>query len=244
MILQVDIGNTRIKWRVCDGGRRVQAGVLQRSGELPVPELAQAPTQVWIASVAGEQLEAQLRGHINEAWNIEPWFARTAAAACGLTNSYAEPQRMGVDRWLAMLAAWNDGQSELCVIDAGSALTIDFVSAEGLHQGGYILPGQDSMERALLSDTDRVRFGNAPVESLVPGQSTEQAVYNGIQLSQVGAVATALNRYGAACQIYFCGGNGATLHDLLGRGGVIQPDLVLDGLALLAGEELAMEATE
>ena len=68
------------------------------------------------------------------------------------------------------------------IVDAGSALTIDFVAANGEHRGGYILPGIDSMERALLSDTDRVRFGEARRDCIDPGRSTEEAVYNGLLL--------------------------------------------------------------
>ena len=213
--------------------------LLVRADDGLLPALAQAPDQVWISSVAGADLEQDLAARIRDRWSIDPWFARTAATACGIINSYAEPARMGVDRWLAMLAAWNAAKAPVCVIDAGSALTIDFVAADGRHRGGYILPGADSMERALLNDTDRVRFGDAPRDRLEPGCSTAEAVLNGIQLSQVGAVATALGRFGDDSDLFFCGGNGALLKELVNCGGTLNPHLVLDGLALLAAEELA-----
>lgn len=236
MILQLDIGNTRLKWRLVDGAHVVDGGAIVRSGDLRLPPLEQTPEQVWVASVAGEEQEALLRQEFKD---LDVWFARTAEQACGLRNSYAQPHRMGVDRWLAMLAAWNQALDAVCVVDAGSALTIDFVSASGTHLGGYILPGLDSMERALLSDTDRVRFADAARDSLAPGQSTEEAVYNGLLLSQAGAVALALDRVGQVGTLYFSGGNGAVLQAALDRGGQFVPDLVLDGLALLANEELA-----
>ena len=238
MILQLDIGNTRVKWRLSADSALPKQGVLPRNSDSLLPALDSTPDQVWVSSVAGAEFEAELTQAIRAEFDVEPWFARTGAAACGVTNSYAEPARMGVDRWLAMLAAWHRSPSALCIVDAGSALTIDFVSADGLHRGGYILPGADSMERALLADTDRVRFGDAPRDCLDPGCSTEAAVFNGIQLSQAGAVSTALARYGEDSALYFCGGNGALLKDLVDCGGEFVPDLVLDGLALLAAEEL------
>jgi type III pantothenate kinase len=236
LILQLDIGNTRIKWRLVEGADTVNCGAILRSGGLDLPPLEQAPEQVWVASVAGEELEALLK---QEFTGVDVWFARTGERACGVSNSYAQPHRMGVDRWLAMLAAWNQAGDAVCVVDAGSALTIDFVSARGTHLGGYILPGLDSMERALLSDTDRVRFADAARDSLAPGQSTEEAVYNGLLLSQAGAVALALDRLDHVGRVYFSGGNGAVLQVALNRGGQFVPDLVLDGLALLANETLA-----
>ena len=236
MILQLDIGNTRLKWRLVEGTEFVDGGAIVRGAGLNLPPLEQVPQQVWVASVAGEEQAALLRQEFS---GLDVWFARSAERACGVRNSYAQPQRMGVDRWLAMLAAWNRAGDEVCVVDAGSALTIDFVSARGAHLGGYILPGLDSMERALLSDTDRVRFADAARDNLAPGQSTEEAVYNGLLLSQAGAVALALDRVGHAGCLYFSGGNGAFLQAALDRDGELAPDLVLDGLALLANEELA-----
>jgi type III pantothenate kinase len=241
VILQLDIGNTRVKWRLCDGTGVQDRGVLARStGEL-LPELKTAPQQAWIASVAGAASETELAEAVGQRWDVQAWFAHTSATACGVTNSYEEPVRMGVDRWLAMLAAWNDARAPVCVIDAGSALTIDFVSADGQHRGGYIVPGLDSMERALLQDTDRVRFGDAARDSIEPGRSTEEAVFNGLQLSQAGAVALALQRFGDGSSLYFCGGNAAQLQTLVNAGGELDPDLVFKGLALLADEELGTD---
>ncbi len=238
MILQMDVGNTRAKWRLCRGQEPVDSGVMDRSCANSLPELTQQPAELWISSVAGSEFETIVREEAQARWNIAPWFARSSASACGLVNSYDEPQRMGVDRWLAMIAAWNQAGEDsglgVCVVDAGSALTIDFVAASGEHLGGYILPGLDSMEKALLQDTDRVRFADAPRDSIAPGRSTEQAVYNGLLLSQAGAVALALSKQTEKYSLLFSGGNGAVVQAVLAMGGNFAADLVLDGLALLA----------
>jgi type III pantothenate kinase len=234
----MDVGNTRAKWRLCLGAEIIEAGALGRESAAILPALAQPPSGLWVASVAGASLESAIRAEARSRWNIEPWFARSTATACGLTNSYEQPQRMGVDRWLAMLAAWQQVGNAVCVVDAGSALTIDFVSQGGEHLGGYILPGLDSMERALLQDTDRVRFADAPRDSIAPGRCTEHAVFNGLLLSQAGAVALALTRQSGDFALLFSGGNGSALQTVLEMEGSFEPDLVLDGLALLAVQSI------
>ncbi len=240
MILQMDIGNSATKWRLRDAGRTVEQGVVE-AGEI-LPEPVMQPAAVWVASVADSDSEARLAALSLQRWDLEPWFARSSAAACGIANSYSEPQRMGVDRWLAMIAAYGLVGGAVCVVDAGSALTIDFLDTAGRHRGGYILPGMAMMERALLGDTARVRFGEAPRDRLEPGNSTESAVYNGLQLAQVGAVATAMERFGSGCALVFGGGKGELLRQLLGQGGRYEPQLVLDGLEQLAVASRAMGA--
>ena len=142
---------------------------------------------------------------------------------------------MGVDRWLAMLAARARHRGRICVVDVGSALTIDLVAADGAHEGGYIIPGPALMERALLLDTNRVRFDESIDYALSPGNSTAEAVRHGIAIAQAGAVALALEKAAAdAPALYFCGGAGDMLMELLDRGGTSVPDLVFEGLELMA----------
>ncbi|MCX2979464.1 type III pantothenate kinase [Halieaceae bacterium IMCC14734] len=239
MILQIDIGNTRVKWRFGNGPEMLERGDHPRAEIAMLLETIPTsitPAAVWVASVAGESIATELGQACQQRWGLTPWFAESSAQVLGLQNSYVEPGRMGVDRWLAMLGAWHSRRQQVAVIDAGSALTIDFVAASGQHLGGYILPGMDSMERALLSDTDRVRFGTAPRDRLEPGRSTEAAVYNGLLLSQAGAIRLALEQVSGDCELVFSGGNGALLCACLGLGGTVEVDLVLDGLLLLGAE--------
>ena len=147
---------------------------------------------------------------------------------------------MGVDRWLAMLGARRRCEGRLCVIDAGSATTIDLVDAAGQHEGGYIIPGPALMERALLLDTDRVRFAEEVGYSLSPGRSTAEAVRHGVALAQVGAVTAVIGKVeDVSPSLVFSGGAGETLMMLLDRGGEYVPDLVFDGLEIAAAENLS-----
>lgn len=235
--LQLDVGNSSAKWRLqVDGeiharGKYVAGDEASREALLACSDNVDA---IWISSVAAPAAEADLQALLQSRWAVTPWFARTTATCGDLVNSYAEPARMGVDRWLAMLGARARCQDRLCVVDVGSALTIDLVAADGRHEGGYIIPGPDLMERALLLDTDRVRFDEAVDYALAPGRSTAQAVRHGIAVAQVGAVATALQQAAGEPALFFCGGGGEALRVGLGRGGELVPDLVFEGLAVMA----------
>lgn len=242
-ILQLDLGNSRLKWRLIAG----DAGsgddpVLDRGTCAPADEawLAQPANvvAVQVASVASEATEAAFAGRVRNRLGVEPRFARATARSGDLVNSYTDPQRMGVDRWLAMVAARARCRERLCVVDAGSALTIDLVAADGRHEGGYIIPGTALMARALLADTDRVRFEAGAADSLAPGCSTADCVHRGIALAQAGALQLALAEAaasGEAPAVIASGGGGEALLALLPRiGAAYRQDLVFEGLALAA----------
>ena len=221
--LQFDVGNSRAKWRLVEQEGVVDRNTLVHGDSRDLERLmtcADTVDQIWIASVAGPQVEQELSAVLRERWGVEPWFARSPAAFGGLVNSYSEPLRMGVDRWLAMLGARLRCKQRLCVIDAGSALTIDL------------------MERALLLDTGRVRFEEDVGYSLSPGKSTAEAVRHGIALAQAGAVKLALDHAGGDVPtLYFCGGAGQSVQQLLQAEGQYVPDLVFDGLVNMAVEQ-------
>lgn len=236
--LQLDVGNSSAKWRLMNGGRVTGRGRYVAADDASRRELLACTgqlDQIWVSSVAGETAETELRALLAQGWPVTPWFARTQSETCGLRNSYREPGRMGVDRWLAMLGARARRAGRLCVVDAGSALTIDLVDAGGQHEGGYIIPGPQLMERALLLDTDRVRFDEQVGYDLTPGTSTAEAVRHGIALAQAGAVSLALERVaGEIPALLVCGGAGETLLQLLDHRGEYAPDLVFEGLEVMA----------
>ena len=238
LCLQMDVGNSSAKWRLVRDGAVVTRGDYRPDDTASRAALLACTDhldELWVSSVAGPEQESALQSLVMERWTVEPWFARTAVATAELRNSYAEPARMGVDRWLAMLGARGRHSGRLCVVDAGSALTIDLVSAAGEHEGGYIIPGPALMERALLLDTDRVRFAEDADYTLAPGTSTAEAVRHGIALAQAGAVSMALEQLtGSAPALLFCGGGGETLMQLLDRGGQWAPELVFEGLEVMA----------
>lgn len=236
--LQLDVGNSGAKWRLVNRENILARGEYSAADDASRQSLlasTESLDHIWVASVASSAQDKALAGLLREHWGVDPWFARTEAHSGDLTNSYEDPARMGVDRWLAMLGARQRVSDRLCVIDAGSALTIDLVSASGVHEGGYIIPGAGLMERALLLDTDRVRFDEAADYTLSPGTDTASAVRHGIALAQVGAITAALAEAGEdPPTLLFSGGGGEHLMGLLQLGGEWAPDLVFEGLEAMA----------
>ncbi len=237
--LQLDVGNSGAKWRLMSDDTVISRGIYRAGDEGSQTSLLNCCDDLqhlWISSVAAPVAEQALSVLLSQRWGLLPWFARTEAHTGSLRNSYIDPSRMGIDRWLAMLGAREREQGRMYVVDAGSALTIDLVSALGQHEGGYIIPGSALMERALLLDTHRVRFDEQVDYALTPGRSTAEAVRHGIALAQAGAVALALDQApdNEAVSLFFCGGSGEVLMQLLQRGGQWAPDLVFEGLARMA----------
>ena len=110
-MLLADVGNSRIKWVSCEQGEFRQRGQSRHDQE-SWPELiarlwreAPRPQRVLIVNVAGPQVRAALTDWIQQAWAIDAEFAVCSTAAFGVRNAYAEPERMGADRWVAMIAA-------------------------------------------------------------------------------------------------------------------------------------------
>ncbi|PID54787.1 MAG: type III pantothenate kinase [Gammaproteobacteria bacterium] len=239
LCLQLDVGNSSAKWRLID--LRAPDTVLARgkltddsASEQALLSCSESLSDIWIASVANADNERALVAALRKRWQVSPWFARTSAQTGTLKNSYAQPHRMGVDRWLAMLAAQQRMAGRFCVVDAGSALTIDLVAATGEHEGGFIIPGVALMEGALLRDTQKVRYTRAVDYALTPGTSTAEAVRHGVALAQCGAVALILQREGLNFdQLVLCGGAGRVLGELLGGGKYVE-DLVFEGLSQMA----------
>ena len=229
--LLIDVGNTAIKWRLANA-----EGLLDAAGSVSdVLSLCQrVEAEPWgvmgLASVASDSADAELITALT-ASGARVVHRATAQSNClGLVSSYAEPERMGVDRWLAMLAAHVHNEGALCVIDAGTAVTVDLVSAEGAHDGGYILPGADLMRRALSSETDRIHVGALETPRVVPGNTTKACVTAGSWRAVIGAVQSTMAAYPEHCAL-LTGGAATTLQDL-GLAATYSPDLVMEGLRL------------
>ncbi len=245
-VVDIDVGNTRLKWCLRHAGAPVAYaasgdGEPSRQVEMLAAAVAGqgvAPGRVRVASVADDASNRDLVALLQQAFAVEPELAHTTAECRGLRNSYAEPGNMGVDRWLAMLAARELAPaSPLCVIDAGSALTLDFIGADGQHVGGFILPGRRMQVDALLARTGRV-FADPEPESdaLQPANNTSDAVHHGVIASMVYTIEGACRAFTAShpqARILLGGGDAARLQPLLPVEVIAAPNLVLDGLPLL-----------
>ena len=241
----IDIGNSSAKLGVADSGfdgvarcDREPSAIVNSAQTLCIEHGAQTVTsgdlRIVVASVADETFDTALAALVAERLGCEVHFCQTPTAGFGITNSYDEPQRMGVDRWLALIAAWSSCPEALLVFDAGTALTCDVVAANGQHLGGFIIPGTQLMELALRRDTKRIRYDHSQPASLEAGMTTASCVSSGIWMALVGAISTLQQRYPDHRSI-LTGGEGQALIDL-GIAAEWRPHLVLEGLQLTAGD--------
>lgn len=235
MLLECDLGNSRCKWRLINRGHIVDRGVLNYLGvshAWPLP--GSVVTRVRASSVAVTNINTLFNAELAERYGVSAEWAESASSCAGVTNAYADFSCLGVDRWLAMLAAYN-GYGAAIVVDAGSALTVDVVDEDGLHLGGYIAPGAMLMSASLSKNTAKVKFGGSSIfQHQIMGQDTAGCVAAGIKAAQLGVVSSAINavspRNNASYRIIVTGGDAADLVQSMGIKAEVVPDLVLDGL--------------
>jgi type III pantothenate kinase len=256
-MIVVDVGNTRIKWAsVASGGALVALGQAAHR-EAPAAAVAafaaalpSAATKVWIANVAGPELKRLLASAVRARLGIDPKFASVAAEQLGVRCGYADAARLGVDRWLGVLAAYCHAPRPACVVNAGTAVTFDAVDAAGQHLGGLILAGPRLAARALelnTADIGPTAVAAAPPHAGRPplGRSTDEAVGFGAMLAIAGAVERGVRAVREALDsaptVYLTGGDAAVLAPWLETPHERRADLVLEGLALLAAHDAAAE---
>ncbi|MFM7785962.1 MAG: type III pantothenate kinase [Gammaproteobacteria bacterium] len=238
MILDLDLGNTRLKWRLSDQLRRVTPTIaieLRSVDSLPPIDPPEPITRIRIATVRGPAAEAALVSWARSRFGVDPEFARSSVSHAGLTNGYTTPELLGVDRWLALLAALRDGGAPAVVFDFGSAITVDAVSTDGSHLGGCIAPGIMMMQKGLLEGTDLVRFRPSDTVHIVASRNTSDAVSAGVLAAAVGFADELWWRLHARTGASFAtitGGDVYLVAPHLRFPIVHRPDLVLDGLSV------------
>lgn len=246
MKLLLDQGNTRTRWVVVSGERVVARGTLDEGGAGAKDGLqewaGQVPT-VAVSSVAGPDRRAALVARLAALGWREPCFLASRAVAGGLRNGYREPERLGVDRWLAMLGARQLGSGAFLVVDAGTAMTLDAVDAAGRHLGGYIVPGLRLQCRALDSGTARVGF-SAHEPATGWGRDTAEAVANGVLLGLAALVDRAMIELrlgvGDTCRLVLTGGDAQRIAPLLlSARAVVDEDILFRGMLVLLAEPTA-----
>jgi type III pantothenate kinase len=245
--LLLDVGNTRLKWGVLDDGaiRRTghitQETIRDQGLAALTTRLPQQVDTVMVSNVAGTSFATRLSGVLGMHCGCDVHFARSEASACGLTNGYRQPRRMGVDRWVAMIGAWSEFQSACLVIDAGTAVTIDAIDEGGTHLGGQILPGVALMTEALsekTSDIPATRPGSLRRSrglDMFAG-NTEDAVVHGALNAVVGAAERAtrvLRQDGFDPRLILTGGDASRILGSFDGEPIHRPHLVLQGLARL-----------
>jgi type III pantothenate kinase len=159
----------------------------------------------------------------------------------GLTNGYLDPKLLGADRWLALIGAWTKARSALCVVDAGTAVKVDSVDAGGQHLGGLIVPGIHMMREALMSKTSDIAKAaehSTPSLAGILANNTIGAVSRGAVFALAGMADRAAEvieqSTGVKPKLFITGGDAGMITGTMRSQGEIVPDLVLQGLAVIA----------
>jgi type III pantothenate kinase len=237
-MLLLDIGNTNLRWALSDGGPPGEVRVLRHGGAVPLDLLADwerlaAPERVVASNVGGASVAAAIGRTTQAYWGLDVEFVRTRAHFGALRIAYADPERFGVDRWLALVAAHRLVPDAALVVDAGTAATFDLLRADGRHLGGLILPGVEMMRASLLAGTRIPRIESEPTDE--PWAiDTGPAVAAG-SLQALAALASRLcdrmeQRVQAQPSLVLTGGDAERLIPAMDRPCRVMPDLVLRGL--------------
>lgn len=238
MILELDIGNSRIKWR--ELGPREATGQIQYCASLIELEIALEASKeryracrvclVRSAQEARAAVEAILRPHVTG----KLCFAVSSGALAGVKSLYFDPRQLGIDRWLAVVAGYNETLGPSIIVDAGTAITADFVDGSGKHLGGMIAPGYRQMEGLLLRSTGL----EAGVETVMSGpqRNTEDCLVAGMQTMLQGFVeqvcGEGVRLFGNSYHLILTGGDAEVAASAVQLPHEIIKDLVFKGLAL------------
>jgi type III pantothenate kinase len=240
MILELDCGNSLIKWRV-QGGDVVRGGVVD-SGERLLEVLRDIAglslLGCRLVSVRSDAETSSLMAALEAEYGVEVCCAQPSLQLAGVRNGYEEYARLGLDRWLAVVGAYQLERGACLVLDLGTAVTSDLVAADGEHLGGYICPGLPLMRNQLRTHTRRIRYDDAAAElamhSLRPGRATVEAVERGCLLMLRGFVLTqielARELLGESFGVYLTGGDAGLVSEALPQARQVS-DLVFVGLA-------------
>lgn len=244
MILELDCGNSFIKWRIIadKGIEPVCGGVVDSDGALldTLSEMSAFKlTQCRLVSVRTNEETNTLTLALAERFSIKAVCAAPAKSLAGVRNGYDDYRLLGLDRWLAVVGAYHLAGTACLVIDLGTAVTSDFVAADGRHLGGFICPGMPLMRSQLKMHTRRIRYdavdANQSLNSFLPGRSTVEAVERGCHLMLKGFASTQLEMayqyFDKDFVMFVTGGDAALVSDLLPNARLI-PDLIFVGLAL------------
>lgn len=244
MILELDCGNSLIKWRVLSAGagKYLVGGVVDSDGAL-LQALSEVAGLSLVAcrmvSVRSETETSALAEMLESGFGVAVLRAQPAQMLGGVRNGYEEYTRLGLDRWLAVVGAYRLSGGACLVLDLGTAITADFVTADGEHLGGYICPGLPLMRNQLRTHTRRIRYDDVAAElalqGLQPGRSTVEAVERGCTLMLRGFVLAqvelARERFGVDFKVYLTGGDSGLAREVLPQAQLVS-DLVFIGLAL------------
>ena len=244
MNVLVDIGNTRIKWCI-DNNQGIGNGhAIEHQYSSFIKKIQQAweildtPETLAIASVSKKQIVEQLKQLAKVLWpNVSLVIAKTSPQAFSVINSYPQANKLGIDRWLGLIALRHYYPGNSCIVDCGTAITIDVLNDQGKHLGGVISPGLQTMKHALFQGTENL-FRVDQQFSKGLSNNTEAAIYSGTLYAAIGLIEKVVTDIFTCQTIVLTGGDAILLSQHLDFKLIIEPDFILKGLAIYCKGEV------
>jgi type III pantothenate kinase len=242
MQLLIDIGNSRLKWATVVSGEIAVRGAVAHAntliGDALLHEWSALPPvrQIYVASVAPLAFDTEIEISARGRFGIDAEFVRSPAVALGIRSAYADPQRLGVDRFLGLAAIHASAPRAQVLVGVGTAMTLDAIDADGAHLGGWILPAPALMRESVLARTARVGVSDGRLVDFA--DNTADGLVSGALHAARGAVerfvANTARELGTWPAVVLTGGGADEIAPLL-PGAEQRADLVIEGLALWAG---------
>ncbi len=200
------------------------------------------PRSVHVSNVAGERLLPNMSAWCCKNFGVKPVEIQSSAEFQGLRNAYPEPETFGVDRWAAMIGARSLYSGGLCVIDSGTATTVDLIDANGLHLGGAILPGIYTMRRSLGKYTSALFAADGDISPF--SDNTASGIAGGTGFASIGAIERLVfeaSRRVSPLTTVITGGESGILETFMRNPVERDPLLVLKGVSVMGGQLSADE---
>lgn len=239
-VLLLDLGNTRVKWALKTRKGLSPSRALAHRDQSVTAELLrdwknfQAPHCVLISNVASACLLNKVINLAESLWpDAEIDKVQPQRHAFGVTNAYQEPSKFGVDRWLCLVAARRFHSLPVCIVDCGTAITVDVLAVDGRHRGGLIAPGLSLMKQSLHRGTRDLCYSETRYPAGL-ATDTDAAIDSGTLYAAVGLIEWAIKRQPEDTQLILTGGDAQRVAEHLSIDARIEPDLVLQGLSILA----------
>lgn len=257
LYLIFDVGNTRLKWAAVESTKQPsdqQKKLWDYSGSINTLSLQSAehraeladyisktlpkPDVIAFSCVAGKEVINQLQSLFPQ-WQDIQWKQLGGDSTFdGIRTLYQDPSKLGSDRWSAIIGARSLSKTNALIINAGTATTIDLLGSNGVHYGGWILPGLSLMHQSLEANTAQLPLAVRDTSEQGFGTSTNEAIIGGCDAAQIGAIQYALDLAKQMNlpveKIWLDGGNAKTLMNQIQQANVlsIQKIEVSEGLVL------------
>ena len=231
MRLLIDSGNTRVKYIVSDQGHWLETGVVEELSTLEEKLRAKYPTlqQLIYSDVRGE--------HTAEKWQaFFPNFNIHALKSLPFPfeSNYATPATLGDDRLALVAAAVKKYPQQNClIIDAGSCLTFDLLTAKGVYLGGAISPGIQMRFKALHTFTGKLPLCTSEEQNNAVGTSTQEAIATGVMhgvIYEIEGQINALSQKYTPLTVILTGGDALHLSKTVKNTIFAEPNFLAEGL--------------